>query len=106
MSKVGGTPRRGSAQSDSQIAFAVRDRRMVIAHVPYIEPIYGYVLGVDDYHWVVVDRVQPDEVHLIHKSSPCLTITQRTLDDESSELQDRLGPMLDGYRDHVLKHHF
>ncbi len=68
--------RRGSQASDSQIYAAVRYGRSVSVVVPDKGLIYGLVMGMDDYHWVITDG---QDVHLVHKSNPCLTITDRTL---------------------------
>jgi hypothetical protein len=59
--------KRGSAVSDRQIFHAVKDGRPVQAVLGSGEKIpLAYVLGVDDYHWALIDHDL--SVHLVHKS--------------------------------------
>lgn len=92
--------RRGSNASDKQIAHAVADSRQVQVGVNG-STINGYVMGMDDYHWVVVDT--KTTVHLVHKSAPLFTIGRRTLSDELQTVQDELTPMLAPFQQFVLR---
>lgn len=98
-------PVKGSHQSDKQIAYAVRDRRKVRAIIPgALEPVEGYVLAMDDYHWVVVDLRL--EVHLVHKSVPCFTVLRQTLDDEPADVAKQISEIIRSFRDRVVRDHF
>lgn len=89
--------RRGSEASDRQVHFAVKDGRHVTFRMdgPY-PPLNGYVIGVDDYHWVVLDR--EGATHLVHKSCQWVTIGRPMLDSESEEIRAAATP----FRERVL----
>lgn len=94
------TNRRGSTFTDKQIAFSVRERRAVRAHLlGGVEAVSGWVCGMDDYHWGVVDG--KGDVHLVHKSSS-ITITR-----ESVELPSEAEAVVAPFRDSEwMKAHF
>lgn len=103
---IGQRPRRGSSASEKQVAFAVRDQRMVEFALPDGRQKFGYIVGSDDYHWVVADPRDPGMVHLVHKSISCLSIHTRTLQSEPVAVREALEPMLSGFRGFVMKEHF
>lgn len=77
--------RSGSAVSTKQIAWAAVNGRCV-TFTTSVGEFSGYVIGMDDYHWVVAD---PDgggthfKTRLIHKGlAPVVTVTDKTLDQE------------------------
>lgn len=75
----------GSAVSTKQIAWAAVNERCV-TFTTSVGEYSGYVIGMDDYHWVIAD---PDgggthfKTRLIHKGlAPVVTVTDKTLDQE------------------------
>lgn len=99
--------KRGSAASDKQIAFAVRDGHPVQVRLANGEHLVtlGYVIGVDDYHWVVIDHDLC--THLVHKSAPCVTILSHlSLDQDSHPNVSAIREAAAGFRERVLKDHF
>lgn len=90
--------RRGSAESDTQVAFAVRDGKAVTATLSTGEKVNGYVFGSDDYHWSIVT---PDgEIVLVHKASPALQIhVEPTIKGASTMVQ----ALVSHYRNAVLR---
>lgn len=61
------TARRGSSFSDKQIFAAVRADRRIKVTVEG-ECFEGWVFGVDDFHWGIVD--EHGATALVHKSAP------------------------------------
>lgn len=92
--------KRGSEFSDKQVAYAVRDRRQVIAHMSGGVKITGYIFGSDDYHWGIVG-VTAAETVLVHKSSVCLVIS--SLDSEPPE---RVRELTEPFRAYVMEKFF
>lgn len=93
---------RGSVMSDKQVNAAVRDNRQVQALLHDGTQVAGWICGVDDYHWALVD--ESAVVHLVHKSAPSLTILRPTLDtllplDQRGAILKIVNP----YRSHVLR---
>lgn len=92
---------RGSSLSDRQVAFAVRDGRMVTATLSSGEVVEGYIMGTDDYHWALVTA--DERVVLIHKSAPSLCINRTSsIEDQSVEVQNLATP----FRRVVMETHF
>jgi len=82
-----GTKAAGSTVSTKQIAWAAVNGRSV-TFTTSVGEYSGYVIGMDDYHWVVAD---PTENHfktrLIHKGlAPVVTVTERLLDEETQQV--------------------
>lgn len=93
--------RRGSAQSDRQVAYAVRDGKAVTATLATGEKITGFVFGADDYHWSIVAK--SGDVFLVHKSSPALKIhSESTIETATAAIQK----MVAVFRSAVLRDHF
>lgn len=82
----------GSQVSSKQIAHAAAGRRQV-RFVTSIETVSGYVVGQDDYHWLVATITQQSDVEvvLVHKGSAALVkFTDRTLSQEPQTAVDRI----------------
>lgn len=77
--KKGGEPI-GSAVSTKQLAYTVRDGRLVTFHLEGNVAVQGYLAGMDGYHWLVITPSL--RIHLIHKS--CALVDLGKLDQESS----------------------
>lgn len=85
------TVRLGATTSNKQLARTVVDGRLVTFHLPGgLEPITGYVCGMDDFHWMVVTGTL--EKHLIHKGAAPLI----TLSDESTFASEHDRESLEG----------
>jgi hypothetical protein len=78
----------GSAMSDKQIArAAVQGQRLIFRTVAFT-PMDGYVVGMDDYHWLIAspgEQGEPVETTLIHKTCPLVSFTDTYLADEPDE---------------------
>lgn len=97
-----GRSRRGSDVSERQIAFAVRDGKAVTAMLPDGRGLRGYVIGIDDYHWVIIEP-DTEQVHLVHKSSPVLSIAKdSTLDGEPKAIKEACS----SFRSKVTQEYF
>jgi hypothetical protein len=94
--------------SDKQIHSAVRHGRMVRFHVfgdP--DPIEGYVVGMDRYTYVVLERIDfglQFEYCIIHKASasPIRLAKDATLDAESDEVQAEAAPFRKWVRQNIF----
>lgn len=78
----------GSAMSDKQIATAAVTGRKLTFRTGVLVPIEGYVVGMDDYHWLVAEPSYEDrgvQTTLIHKSCPLVTFTDEFLAGEIDE---------------------
>jgi hypothetical protein len=80
----------GSAMSDKQMARAAVDGRMLVFRTGVLVPLEGYVVGMDDFHWLIatpanLDEGEPVLTTLIHKSCPLVTFTETYLVDEDQE---------------------
>lgn len=96
-----GKARKGSAQSDRQVAFAVKDGKAVTASLFPGREIRGFVIGADDFHWSVVD--EDGRVHLVHKSSPALSIdAEPSIDQANAQIRD----MVEDFRAYIIREHF
>lgn len=96
--------RRGSFLSDKQVVEASRRGRHVTFKVLKSQPaheVVGYVVGMDDYHWMVacpqvIEVVSPRgedliKIRLVHKSADLIELdTKNTLDSLSVEHQDAI----------------
>lgn len=92
--------RRGSEASDRQIHAAVKEQRRIEVDLPS-GPISGYVMGMDDYHWVIA--ASSGQTYLVHKSAPCLVVTSVTIAEDPDATPD-LMTKVDAFRRWVLKH--
>lgn len=78
----------GSAMSDKQIARAAVEGRKLIFRTGVLIPLGGYVVGMDNYHWLIAAPSEGDtsvQTSLIHKSCPLVTFTSEYLSGEISE---------------------
>jgi hypothetical protein len=65
---VGPKPRQGSSMSAKQISRAAVDhRKLAFNLVAQPSRVTGYVVGMDDYHWLVATA--DDSLSLVHKGS-------------------------------------
>lgn len=80
---------KGSDVSSKQIAWAAVNGRLVKFSTT-VGDYAGYVIGQDDFHWVIATVPQSGTAHqtaLIHKGSAAVvTITDSVLDSESDQI--------------------
>lgn len=92
---------RGATVSRKTIALAAIEERMLTFSLGPDWKIRGFVCGMDDYHWKVVDA--GGNVHLIHKGRAVVTIhsIQNSLDDEgwSDEHRALLRPIIAPFKE-------
>lgn len=101
MPEAKGKARKGSHASTSQIAWSVRDGKAVTAFLNGHEPIRGWVAGMDDYHWIVVD--EEGHTTLVHKSAPAMQIeSSPSIESAPQAVQDRVST----FRDFLMREHF
>lgn len=87
----------GSAMSDKQIARAAVEGRKLVFRTEVLVPMEGYIVGTDDYHWLVACPSQENQgvqTTLVHKSCPLVTFTEEFLTgelDEDREHIQRIG---------------
>lgn len=78
----------GSSMSDKQIArAAVQGQRLIFRTVAFT-PMDGYVVGMDDFHWLIAspgELGEPVATTLIHKTCPLVSFTDTYLADEPDE---------------------
>jgi hypothetical protein len=84
--------------SSRQLATTVVEGRMVTFHFlsDALDPIEGYLCGMDDFHWMVVTPL--NEKHLIHKSAARVDLhSESTYGDEDmySYLEEVVSPFRD-----------
>jgi hypothetical protein len=91
--------KRGSHFSDKQIAQTVKDGNAVDFTLLGGSRVQGWVFGMDDYHWGVVDA--SGGTHLIHKAAAAkVSILDAT--HMPRAVQDVVGP----FRDYVTRTFF
>lgn len=83
------------------MAYAAVDGRKVTFRLATGEPIIGYVVGMDDYHWHVAhtDASQNVVTTLVHKGlAPAVTISPHsTLVNEDSHIQGLVSKIGGGF---------
>lgn len=70
------------------MARAAVDGRMLVFRTGVLMPMDGYVVGMDDFHWLIAtpaDSHEPVQTTLIHKTCPLVTFTDHYLADEDDE---------------------
>ncbi len=78
--------------STKQMAQAAVKGRTVRVHIPGTETLHGYLVGMDDFHWLVAEPdldVQGKAVvatHLVHKSAPRIMIDSTSLLSEEPDV--------------------
>lgn len=79
----------GSSMSDKQIARAAVEGRRLIFRTVAFTPLDGYVVGMDDYHWLIAsigeELTDPVFTTLVHKTCPLVSFTDTYLADEPDE---------------------
>jgi hypothetical protein len=78
----------GSAMSDKQMARAAVSGQLLVFRTGVLMPMEGYVVGMDDFHWMVATPSNEAEgegvqTTLIHKTCPLVTFTEQYLVDEN-----------------------
>lgn len=83
--------RRGAVMSLKQIGRAAAEERKIAFHTGTLD-ISGYVVGSDDFHWMVAATHPEYGVYtaLVHKSCPVVVFTSSTVRDESEESQETI----------------
>lgn len=75
--------------SDKQIARAAVEGQRLIFRTGAWTPVDGYVVGMDDYHWLIAapgeESTDPVITTLIHKTCPLVSFTDTYLADEPEE---------------------
>jgi hypothetical protein len=78
----------GSHMSDKQMARAAVQGQRLIFRTGVEMPVEGYVVGMDDFHWLIATPSNPREpvmTVLVHKSCPLVSFTPVHLEDEDEE---------------------
>lgn len=87
---MAGAPRVGSKMSDRQMAYAATHGRKVTCTPLIGEAVTGYLVGSDDFHWLVAVPSHQDTVStvLVHKSAPLVRLShEATLSDEPENVR-------------------
>lgn len=90
----------GSAMSDKQMARAAVDGRMLVFRTGVLVPMEGYVVGMDDFHWLIAtpsDGHEPVQTTLVHKTCPLVTFTDHYLVDESAGDREKVQKIGDAF---------
>lgn len=101
---VRATERRGSAASDKQVHRAVKEWQKIIFFPQMGPTVEGWVIGLDDYHWVVFDT--HGHTVLVHKSCPSLRITDVEPEALGEPKATKIREAGEPFRNHVLSEHF
>jgi hypothetical protein len=84
--------KRGSFMSDKQIGRAAAlKRRVGFSSQDFPRKIEGYVVGTDDYHWMVVVPDDGPVTYLVHKSCPLVAISSAVVDEDIPEWVSAIG---------------
>ena len=103
---MGSAGRRGSDSSDRQIFFAVKKESQVTFRVfPNSPPVSGFVMGIDDYHWVVYSP-STERVVLVHKSCPQVEISREGIEALPQQQVAAVREHTAAFRSYVLRTHF
>jgi hypothetical protein len=79
--------------STKAMARAAVDGRLITFSFSEERAISGYLIGMDDFHWVIVEMGRGPNTNLIHKSVPHVAIGNPNLANESEEFQKRVREM-------------
>lgn len=93
----------GSHQSTKVVAAAAKHERLVCARAASVH-IDGILVGMDDYHWVILDR--NETTHLVHKSLAVLSIHADGIPSHqniTAEEYKDLTSAAEGFRQHMMK---
>lgn len=83
--------RQGSRMSDRQMARAATSGRRIRFAFTGLDPISGYLVGSDDFHWLVATfNQQSPEICMVHKGSAVLITLSPdpALSNEDQDYQD------------------
>lgn len=87
--------------SDRQLARAATSGRSLTISFHTGDPLYGYLVGSDDFHWLVahIDDHRDHQVTLVHKgSAPRIAISPLpTLDDEDVTFRSFVSQIGQGF---------
>lgn len=99
--------RRGSAASDKALARAVRDWREIHFHSDQQTVAKGWLIGLDDYHYVVAEIVGKGvQTVLVHKRCLAVRITRVTLHEEGrTPTHDTIREWGTSFREWMLANH-
>lgn len=90
--------------SDRQLGRAAVEHRRLIFHPADHESIPGYLVGMDDFHWLVATPASDVDKHhltvLIHKSCPLVAFSHVFLDEESEDVQLWVKQVGKGFWEH------
>lgn len=79
----------GSGMSDKQMARAAVEGRRLIFRTVAFTPLDGYLVGMDDFHWLIASPGELDHepvfTTLVHKTCPLVSFTDTFLADEPEE---------------------
>ncbi len=96
--------------STKQMAQAAVKGRTVRVHIPGIPVLHGYLVGMDDFHWLIAEAeiVDNGEVvvstHLIHKTAPRIMIDHTApLSEESDAIQAAIQEIGGSFFDHCAQ---
>lgn len=92
--------------STKQVAHTVVDGKLIIFRPFPTFPdftITGYVYGMDDYHWAVVEP--SGAKHLVHKGAPIFTLADESTFD-SEPLKESLTKLVGPFRRYVEENFF
>jgi hypothetical protein len=98
-------PRTGSIASTKAMARAAVEGRLITFSFSEEWIISGYLIGMDDFHWVIVEMASNLKTNLIHKSVPHVVIGTSTLDTESEEFQRRAKEMGESFWGYCKKNY-
>jgi|SRR5882757_1653680 len=84
----------GSVMSDKQMARAAVEGRRLIFRTVAFTPLDGYVVGMDDFHWLIASpgelEHEPVFTTLVHKTCPLISFTDTFLVDEPEPDRKRI----------------
>jgi hypothetical protein len=97
---------RGSALSTKQMAKTVVEGRIVEFHMPDASVHSGYLCGMDDYHWMIINREMVKS--LIHKAgAPRIVLPDvDSYDEIPPEIRDKMEVLVAPFRDYVQRTYF
>lgn len=94
--------RRGSNFSDKQVAQSVKDRTPVRVTLADDSVIDGWIYGMDDFHWGIVDS--GGDTYLVHKSAPALQFLSYPVLKTGE--RDSVAEKTEPFRDYVMRNFF
>lgn len=98
----------GSAMSDKQIARAAVEGRKIVFYSGVLMPVEGYVVGMDDYHWLIATPSERDlgvQTALVHKTCPLVSFTGEFLAGEIDEDREKIRSIGRTFWDFCISHH-